>query len=68
MDDEEMRVNRCDCLNKSFDDLKKLGSMQAARKAGAGVECGGCIPYLKLVFETGETSFDIDDPRVMEGD
>jgi len=67
MDEENLSVNRCDCLNVSFAELKKLGSMAAARKAGAGVECGGCIPYLKLVFETGETAFDVDDPRVTGG-
>jgi len=64
MSEEEMRVDRCECLNISFEELKKLGSLEAARKAGAGVECGGCIPYLRLTFETGETSFDVEDPRV----
>jgi len=57
-------VNKCACLNRSFASLKELGSLKAARKAGAGVECGGCIPYLKTVFETGETEFAIDDPRI----
>jgi len=66
MDEEGLCVNRCECLNVSFEELKKLGSMEAARKAGAGVECGGCIPFLKIVFETGETAFDIDDPRAAE--
>jgi len=66
MDEEELCVDRCDCLNVSFEELKKLGSLEKARKAGAGVECGGCIPYLKIVFETGETAFDIDDPRASE--
>jgi len=32
------------------------------------VECSGCVPYLKLVFETGETEFAIDDPRIPEED
>ncbi len=64
--DGEEPVNMCACLNKSFAELKKLGSMQAAQKAGAGVECCGCLPYLKIVFETGETEFAIDDPRIKE--
>ena len=57
-------VNKCACLNRSFASLRELGSLEAARKAGAGVECGGCIPYLKVVFKTGETEFAIDDPRI----
>lgn len=61
---DDKPVNMCACLNKTFAQLKELGSMEAAEKAGAGVECGGCLPYLKLVFETGETAFAIDDPRI----
>jgi len=61
-------VNMCACLNKSFAELKKLGSLQAAQQAGAGVECCGCLPYLKIVFETGETEFAIEDPRIEETD
>jgi len=66
--DDEKPVNMCACLNKSFVELKKLGSMEAAQAAGAGVECSGCVPYLKLVFETGETEFAIEDPRIPEED
>lgn len=61
---EDKPVNMCACLNRSFAELKKLGSLEAAHAAGAGVECSGCVPYLKLVFETGETEFAIDDPRL----
>ncbi len=65
---DDKPVNMCACLNRSFAELKKLGSLEAAREAGAGVECSGCLPYLKLVFETGETEFAIDDPRIPEED
>jgi len=61
----EMRVDRCACINKSFAELSgynSLGECMAATRAGS--ECGGCVPYLKLLFETGETSFAIDDPRL----
>ena len=61
---DEKPVNMCACLNKSFASLKELGSLEAAQAAGAGVECSGCLPYLKLMFETGETEFAIDDPRI----
>jgi len=61
---DDKPVNMCACLNKSFAQLKELGSIEAARAAGAGVECCGCLPYLKIVFETGETEFAIEDPRI----
>ena len=61
------RVNRCECINTTFERLKTFDSFEAAQKATqCGIECGGCIPYLKLMFATGETSFDIDDPRLAE--
>jgi hypothetical protein len=61
---DDKPVNMCACQNKTFAQLKELGSLEAAEEAGAGVECGGCLPYLRLVFETGETAFAIDDPRI----
>ncbi|MDT8377183.1 MAG: hypothetical protein RQ867_10675 [Mariprofundaceae bacterium] len=65
LSEEAALVNRCECINKSFEQLKVYGSYEEARKqAGAGVECGGCVPYLKLAFATGETAFAIDDPRL----
>jgi len=63
---DDKPVNMCACLNKTFAQLKALGSLEAAREAGAGVECCGCLPYLKIVFETGETEFAIEDPRIEE--
>lgn len=64
MSDEN--VNRCDCINKTFAQLHKLGSLEAAEKAGAGIECEGCIPWLKLSFATGETEIALDDPRLKD--
>lgn len=62
---EEEKVNRCDCINKTFEQLKSFESFEAAQAAtGCGVECEGCVPYLKLMFATGETEFDIDDSRL----
>jgi len=65
---DDKPVNMCVCLNKSFVQLKELGSLEAAKAVGAGVECYGCLPYLKIVFETGETEFAIEDPRVEDAD
>ncbi len=63
--DEPTRVDRCDCINKTFADLLAWGTLEAAQAAtGCGLECEGCLPWLKLAFATGETSFDMDDPRL----
>ena len=59
-------VNRCDCINKTFAQLHGLGSYEAAENIGAGVECEGCVPWLKLSFATGETEIAIDDPRIKD--
>jgi len=65
MNDEQ--VNRCDCVNKTFEQLKSFSSLTDAQAATAcGIECEGCLPYLKLMFACGETAFDIDDPRLRE--
>lgn len=60
-------VNRCECINKKFDHLLAYDSFEEAqRKTGAGSECEGCVPYLKLAFATGETAFEIDDSRLKD--
>jgi len=63
---EESLVNRCECIGKTFAALKECGSVEIAMQCGAGVECEGCLPYLKLMFASGETEFDIEDPRLSE--
>ncbi|MDX8403900.1 MAG: hypothetical protein R8K54_05785 [Mariprofundaceae bacterium] len=64
---EEAPVNRCACINKTFEQLLEYGIFEEAqRKTGAGVECEGCVPYLKLAFATGEMAFDIEDPRLKD--
>ncbi|HXH73159.1 MAG TPA: hypothetical protein VNI58_10130 [Mariprofundaceae bacterium] len=61
----EAQVDRCECVNKTFAQLKEFGSLEAAQAAtGCGLECEGCMPYLKLMFASGETAFDLDDPRL----
>jgi len=63
---EEM-VNRCECIGKTFTQLKEFGDFEAAQAATrCGIECGGCIPYIKLMFASGEMAFEIDDPRLPE--
>jgi len=63
----EEQVNRCECIGKTFEQLKTFENFEAAQAATrCGVECGGCIPYIKLMFKSGETAFEIDDPRLAE--
>jgi len=59
-------VNRCECMNKTFAQLQELGSLEAAMQAGAGKECEGCIPWLKLSFASGETELALEDPRLKD--
>jgi len=64
---EDKPVNRCECINKTFDQLQQYGSLEEAmRQTRAGTECGGCVPYLKLMFATGETAFAMEDPRLKD--
>jgi len=62
---DEEQVNRCECVQKTFEQLGAYGSLEDAQEAtGCGAECEGCMPYLKLMFATGETAFDLEDPRL----
>jgi len=59
------KVNRCECINKTFEQLKVYDNFEAAQVATqCGSECEGCIPYIKLMFASGEIEFDIEDPRL----
>jgi len=59
------KVNRCECVNKTFEQLKQYENFEASQAATqCGTECEGCIPYIKLMFASGESEFDIDDPRL----
>ncbi|RMH61171.1 MAG: hypothetical protein D6678_03980 [Zetaproteobacteria bacterium] len=63
----EMKVDRCECVNRGFAELKAYGTLEEAQRAtGCGQECEGCLPYLKLMFATGETAFEVDDPRLAD--
>ena len=61
------KVNRCECINKTFEQLKDFENLEDAQKStGCGIECEGCLPYLKLMFACGETAFDLEDPRLVD--
>ncbi len=63
----ETKVDRCACVNRTFEELKDFGSLEDAQaSSGCGLECEGCLPYLKLMFASGETAIDLDDPRLKD--
>ena len=60
-------VNRCECVGQTFEQLKAFENFESAQQATrCGLECGGCVAYIKLMFQSGEVAFDVDDPRLAE--
>jgi bacterioferritin-associated ferredoxin len=60
-----MGVDRCVCHGVTFAELKRI-----ARRTGAGMEglqartgcgrgCGLCIPYIRIMLETGRTDLPV---------
>lgn len=57
---------RCVCADITFAEIQASGVKTLADAAlwfGAGEGCGLCRPYLKRMFETGETEFPILSPN-----
>ncbi len=62
-----MPVDRCVCHFISFAALKAEAERQGpcatveslSAATGAGTDCGTCVPYLRLVLKTGQTSFPV---------
>jgi bacterioferritin-associated ferredoxin len=59
-----MKVDRCVCFDVSFRRLKAhadehgCGLAQLQATFGCGRACAFCLPYLRRMLQTGETSFD----------
>lgn len=57
-----MQVDRCVCFDVSFERLKRHADAAGAdfdrlqERFGCGRGCGLCIPYIRRMLETGETS------------
>ncbi len=63
--DDVVTVTQCECKGRTFEQLKEYKDYYAAMGAtGCGAECGKCIPFIKLMFATGEVEFKSDDPRL----
>jgi bacterioferritin-associated ferredoxin len=68
-----MPVNRCICLDVTFETLKRIAiterlDFDALReRTGCCGECGMCEPYVRKMLKTGRTSFGIDEPLGRRG-
>jgi bacterioferritin-associated ferredoxin len=57
-------VTRCVCFDVSFERLKALALAEGITDIEAlgeriefGQNCGLCLPYIRLMLETGDTAF-----------
>lgn len=60
-----MAVSRCICANVPFTELKQLADTgirdleELGRLTNCGKGCGMCIPYIRVMLETGVTDLPI---------
>jgi len=60
-----MPVNRCICADVPFTELKKLADTgirdleELGRLTNCGKGCGMCIPYIRMMLETGITDLPV---------
>lgn len=58
-----VRIDRCVCKQRSFEELKSLAVSldldldMLALATGATTDCGRCRPWVARMLETGETCF-----------
>ena len=58
-----IRIDRCACLDRTFDSLLALAEAehlsleQLVRETGAGNGCSLCRPYLREALKTGRVVF-----------
>ena len=68
-----MKVDRCVCFEVTFTELKAYADEHGcdfgglAARFGCGRGCGLCIPYIRRMLATGETSFTLVPPRQGSG-
>ncbi len=70
-----IRIDRCVCVNRTFASLwslaqaQKLTLEELSACTGAGAQCSSCLPYLKRMYETGQTVFtEIIEPDALARD
>lgn len=69
-----MRIDRCQCFGRTFEELKAAAEATGAtsvaelqKEVAFGLRCGLCRPYVRRMLRTGETVFhtiitDADEP------
>jgi bacterioferritin-associated ferredoxin len=51
-----IRIDRCVCMERSFEELKRIAREQRCdfdelrRRTGCGMGCGLCVPYVKAML------------------
>ncbi|HKK20593.1 MAG TPA: (2Fe-2S)-binding protein [candidate division Zixibacteria bacterium] len=62
-------VNRCVCFDKTFRELREIAARMGAKSVEQlqshvefGKNCGLCLPYVRLMLQTGKTSFEVIPP------
>ena len=67
-----MPVDRCVCLNVTFAQLKDDAKVNCRTfddlrsRYGCGSACSLCVPYIKAMLITGQTSFPADLPTIAQ--
>jgi len=59
-------VDRCVCFRVSFERLATSGvdTLDGIQhKFSCGLRCGLCTPYIRLILETGRTTFQAGEPE-----
>lgn len=59
---DDRPVKMCVCFDITFQSLWDSGvrtAAEATERFGCGTKCGTCLPYLRLMEETGETEFEV---------
>ncbi|MFN1836127.1 bacterioferritin-associated ferredoxin [Balneola sp. MJW-20] len=59
------RVDKCICHKRSFEVIREYAEKEGIKSVSelqkqniCSTGCGLCIPYIELMLETGETSFE----------
>lgn len=55
-------VRMCVCTGLTFEEINRRGFStldQIAHHTGAGDGCKSCLPYLRLMLQTGDTRFPV---------
>ncbi|MEO0483717.1 MAG: hypothetical protein AAF138_08825 [Planctomycetota bacterium] len=59
-----MTVSRCVCFNTTFEELwqelcRGRSLAEVHLSSGCGAKCGLCVPYIRLMAQTGQTEFPV---------